>query len=197
MLKGKYSGNRGIPDYSVSLENGLVAIAIEIGVSQPLEDLERCAEKWLIGKQVQLVILVDIDVNIHEAQVPFNSFPSSHELEGSTQSNLPYDLAIADLRSGDFETVGLKILQWYVGQEPPIQLVQPRTVTIYLYCHHKEDKSRINQDHKAVFFDYRHGSIDAKVHITSKDFGIPSSTVSKKVELPLKGLKANFSSILE
>jgi hypothetical protein len=196
MLKGRYSGNRGIPDYSVSLENGPVTIVIEIGVSQPLEDLERCAEKWLIGKQVQLVILVDIDVDIHEVQLPLDSLPTTHEPERSTQSSLPYDLKIADLRDGDFETVGLKILQWYAGQEPPIRLVQPRAVTIYLYRHHKEDNSRINQDHRAVFFDYEHGFTDAKVHITSKDFGIPGSTVSKKVQLPLDGLKANFSSIL-
>jgi hypothetical protein len=100
MLKGRYSGNRGIPDYSVSLESGPVTIAIEIGVSQPLVDLERCAEKWLIGKQVQLVILVDIDVDIHEVQSPFDSF-----------SSLPYNLKIADLRDGDFESIGLKILQ--------------------------------------------------------------------------------------
>ena len=46
-----------------------------------------------------------------------------------------------------------------------------------------------------VFFD-EHGFTDAKVHITSKDFSIPSSTVSKKVKLPLEGLKAKFSSIL-
>jgi len=196
MLKGRYSGNRGIPDYSVSLENGPVTIAIEIGVSQPLEDLERCAEKWLIGKQVQLVILLDIDVDIHEVQLPFDSFSSTHEPEGSAQSILPYNLEISDLRDGDFETIGLKILQWYASQEPPIQLVQPRTVTIYLYRHHKEDNSRINQDYKAIFFDCEHGFTDAKVHITSKDFGIPSSTVSKKVRLPLDGLKAKFSSIL-
>jgi hypothetical protein len=196
MLKGRYSGNRGIPDYSVSLENGPVTIAIEIGVSQPFEDLEKCAEKWLIGKRVQLVILLDIDVDIHEVQLPFDSFSSTHELEGSAQSRLPYNLEIGDLRDGDFETIGLKILQWYASQEPPNQLVQPRSVTIYLYRHHKEDNSRINQDHKAVFFDCDNEFTDAKVHITSKDFGIPSSTMSKKVRLPLEDLKAKFFSIL-
>ena len=95
MLKGRYSGNRGIPDYSVSLENGPVTIAIEIGVSQSLVDLKRCAEKWPIGKRVQLVILVDIDVDIHEVQLSFDSFSSTHEPEGSTQSSLTFVTGIS------------------------------------------------------------------------------------------------------
>jgi len=143
-----------------------------------LVDLERCAEKWLIGKLVQLVILVDIDVDIHELRLPFESFSSTHEPERS----LLYDLKIADLRDGDFETVGVKILQWYASQEPPIQLVQPRSITIYQYRHHEKDNSRIHQDHKTVFFDSARGFTDAKMYITSKDFGIPSSTLSKVVD---------------
>jgi hypothetical protein len=128
--------------------------------------------------------------------LPFDSFSSTRELEGSTRSSLPYDLKIADPRDGDFETVGLKILQWYASQEPPIQLVQPRRVTIHPYRHHEEDNSRIHQDHKTVFFDCEHGFTDARVYITPKDFSIPSSTVSEKDKLSLEGLKAKFSSIL-
>lgn len=162
-----------------------------------MEDLEKCAEKWLIGKRVQLVILVDINIDILEAQAPHDSFSSTRELEGSSESNLPYDLNITDLSEGGFETVTSKILQWYASQEPPIQLVQPRSGMIYLYRHHVEDKSRINQDEKAAFFDREKGFIDLEVHITSKDFGIPSTGVPNIFKLPVEDLKEEFSSLLK
>ena len=85
-------GDEKIPDYSVSVGNGPVTIIIEVGVSQPLEDLKKCAEKWLIGKRVQLVILVDIDIDILEPQAPLDSFSSTRELDGSSELNLPYNL---------------------------------------------------------------------------------------------------------
>ena len=109
-MDGRYSGDEKVPDYSVSVGNGPVAIIIEVGVSQLLEDLEKCAEKWLIGKRVHLVILVDVNIDTLEAQPPPRSFSSVRELEGSSEPNLPYDLNIADLSEGSSATMALKLL---------------------------------------------------------------------------------------
>jgi hypothetical protein len=162
-----------------------------------LEDLEKCAEKWLIGKQVQLVILVNINIDILEAQAPLDLFSSTCELEGSSESNLPYNLNITDLSEGGLATVTSKILQWYASHEPPIQLVQPQSGMIYLYRHHTEDKSRINQDEKTVFFDHEKGFTDFEVHITPKDFGIPNTIFPNLFKLPVKDLKEEFGSLLK
>jgi hypothetical protein len=197
MRKGGYAGT-SIPDYAISLKDGPVAIVIEIGVSQSSDDLMKCADKWLLGKGVQLVILVDIKVNYHEVELSSDSFSSNltYESERGTRSSLPYDLEITDLRNGDFESVGLKILRWYASQTPALQLVQPQTITMYLYRHDKEDKHQVSKDQEVEVFNLEHGFTDVEMHITSKDFGIPSNIISREINLPLNDLKSEFPSIL-
>jgi hypothetical protein len=68
---------------------------------------------------------------------------------------------------------------------------------IYLYRHHAEDKSRINPDEKTVFFDREKGFTDFEEHITSNDFGIPSTSVPDIFKLPVEDLKEEFSSLLK
>jgi hypothetical protein len=197
-LKGRYSGDKVIPDCSVSTGKRPSTI-LEIGVSQPLQDLVERARMWLIGRQIQLVILVDIQIDILKPDMP--SFSSAHE-DGSLDSGLPYGLTIEDLSKGDFETVGEKILDWYkaknVSTSPSTPLIELLGIGIYLYRQDPVNKTLIKQANKeTIIFDSKAGFTDLQVTMTSQDLDIPSTTLSKEFQLPLDVLRKDFHSILK
>jgi hypothetical protein len=62
LLDIPYFGSVRTPDYAVSVGESKPAIVVEVGISQHFEDLEERARMWVVGRQIQLVILVDIQV---------------------------------------------------------------------------------------------------------------------------------------
>jgi len=175
------------------------ATILEIGVSQCLKDLEEKARKWLIGHQVQLVILVDVQIDVLKPDAP--SFSSTHE-DGSLGSGFPYGLTTEDLSNGDCETVGQKILEWYkagcVSTPPSTPLIKLLGIGIYLYRHDPSNTTSIKQDNKeTTLFDSEVGFTDLKVAMTSKDLGISTPTQSEEFELPLDEFRKDIHSILE
>jgi hypothetical protein len=95
-----------------------------------------------------------------------------------------------DLYNDNFRAMGSKILGWYKTQEQP--LVRLLSGTIYLYRHIPGDKSSISQDVKVVFYNCDLPAPDPEVHITTKDFGLPTGSISANLKLPLDKLRAEI-----
>lgn len=151
-----------------------------------MKDLKERAEGWLLGLGVQLVILVDIQV----CKSPREASTSSNEGDENPQATLPYGLKMDDLQNDNFRVIGSKILEWYKTQGQPI--VQLSSGTIYLYRHARGKKSSINLDAEVVFYDCELDALDLEVHITTKDFGLSTSTISTNLKLPLDKLRAKI-----
>jgi hypothetical protein len=134
---------------------------------------------------VQLVILVDIQV----CKSPREASTSSNEGDENLQATLPYGTQKDDLQNDNFRVIGSKILEWYKTQEQPI--VQLSSGTIYLCRRVPGKKSSISYE-KVVFYDCELSALDPEVHITTKDFGLSTSTISTHLKLPLDKLRAKI-----
>jgi hypothetical protein len=63
---------------------------------------------WLVGRHLQLVILVDIQ--LCKANTPCEACTSSNEGDEYPQVTLPYGLEMDDLYNGNFRAIGSKVL---------------------------------------------------------------------------------------
>ena len=163
-----------------------------------MQNLQDRAKKWLLGHQVQLAILVNIQIDTLAPDEP--SFSSTHG-DGSL-SGFPYELRIEDLSSGDSESVGEKIIEWYkakgVSIPPSTPLIKLLEIGIYLYRHDPSHKGAIKQDNEeTILFKGETGFRDLKIGLTPKDLGITSVTPWKEFNLPLDKLKEHLYIIVE
>jgi hypothetical protein len=175
-----YNDEQRTPDYSVELKKDKPVIILEVGITQTLDELEERAQMWLIGQDVQLVILVDIKVDIAKdwsSLIKVSSF--SQEEDMNAPPTLPYGLDMDFLKTQDRNAIASKIITWYEAQEPSIKpLVQLLLGTIYLYRHKPEDKSEIIPDETIVFFDSKLGHTTLEAYIKIEDFDITPSSIS-------------------
>ncbi|KAH6666265.1 hypothetical protein B0J14DRAFT_568354 [Halenospora varia] len=190
-LCGEYSGGTAIPDLAVHVGKEDLAIVVEVAVSQGLEELKEQAKKWLIGGEVVLVILVNIELDTANA-IPYSSFSTD-----ASNSNPPYDLDTEDFNKNhsknNVKVISSKILEWYERQDPYCPLAHMSKATVYLYRH---QGYHTEPDEKIVFFEEGEYK-DCKVQLFPQDFGLSHDSTVKEINLPLGILAERFPTIVE